>query len=349
MAIAIDGERARIFDQRQEEIANFLASFHDLVQPLTEAELSKIDGLHDLLGFWQEIFNSIPARMACVAFPKDGRVPWMNEALLSDLGVQLAVARRYLEDLSQVHMVTYPITQLRTLLKGTMRRALSTDFGFLDALMRTEVERLIRSLASRVELFESERSIRSLQTRAEAATTKTEAAAAVASTAAGKTGDDVMSSFYTELAESERADARTFRRLTVTMAFAAVGATTAFILGSSLEWTGLHIPAGDYVHLIQRAIFLAGLFGLAGYFARQSHQHRSMANWAGSLAVQLKTFDAYLAAIENPDVRDELRKTFGARVFGDHPAMKGEPSVTPSAAAMDTAVGWAAKLTAGGK
>ncbi|RKO26120.1 hypothetical protein D7Z96_05070 [Pseudarthrobacter phenanthrenivorans] len=68
--------------------------------------------------------------------------------------------------------------------------------------------------------------------------------------------------------------------------------------------------------LIQRAILLAGAFGLAGYLARQAHQHRSMANWAGSMAVQLKTFDTYLAAIDSSETKDELRMAFAARAFG---------------------------------
>jgi hypothetical protein len=178
---------------------------------------------------------------------------------------------------------------------------------------------------------------------------RAEASAAAASTAAGIAGDATMASFYSELATEERISANTFRRITVTMAFTAAGSAALFIMGPALGVGWLDIAADDYVHLFQRAVFIAGVFGLAGYFARQAHQHRSMANWSSSLAVQLKTFDAYLSAIESPEAKDELRKSFGARVFGDHPAMKGEPTVTPSAAAMDTAVGWAAKLTAGGK
>ncbi|MCO4256478.1 hypothetical protein [Pseudarthrobacter cellobiosi] len=177
---------------------------------------------------------------------------------------------------------------------------------------------------------------------------KATASATAAAKAAGITGDATMSSYYESLAETERDSADNFRRLTVTMVFAAAAVTALFIMGPTWGWGWFDIAAGDYVHLLQRAILLAGIFALAGYFARQAHQHRSLANWAGSLAVQLKTFDAFLAPIGNQDVRDDLRKTFGARVFGDHPAMKGEPSVAPTAAAMDTAVGWAAKLTAGG-
>jgi hypothetical protein len=178
---------------------------------------------------------------------------------------------------------------------------------------------------------------------------KAKDSAVAAQEAAGMTSDAALSSYYGELAKEEKDAANTFRRITVTMAFTGAGSTALFVAGPSLGLDWLELAAGDFVHLIQRGVFVAGVFGLAGYFARQAHQHRSMANWASALAVQLKTFDAYLRAVENPDAKDELRKSFAARVFGDHPAMKGEPTVTPSAAAMDTAVGWAAKLMPGGK
>lgn len=165
----------------------------------------------------------------------------------------------------------------------------------------------------------------------------------------GKIGDLQLAKYYSEFAINEGKSADGFRRLTVWMVLAATGTTMAFVLVPSAGLGWLDIAAGDWVRLVQRGVFVGAVFALGGYFARQAHQHRALANWAGSLAVQLRTFDAYLAAIENSDVRDDLRRAFGARVFGDHPAMKGEPTVTPSAAAMDTAVGWAAKLTAGGK
>jgi hypothetical protein len=69
-----------------------------------------------------------------------------------------------------------------------------------------------------------------------------------------------------------------------------------------------------------------------------------MANWAGSLAVQLKTFESYLSPIDDDAVKNELRKSFAARVFGDHPSMKGEPSVAPTAGLGEKAVDLATKV-----
>ncbi|MGO4247564.1 hypothetical protein AB4Y87_10140 [Paenarthrobacter sp. RAF54_2] len=165
----------------------------------------------------------------------------------------------------------------------------------------------------------------------------------------GKIGDLELASYYIEFAEKEAASANNFRKLTVLMVLLATGTTLGFVVAPSTGLNWLDVPAGDYVHLIQRAIFLAAVFALAGYFARQANQHRTLANWAGSLAIQLRTFDAYLAAIENLEVKDRLRETFAARVFGDHPTLKGEPSLTPSATAMDTAAGVVARLSGAGK
>lgn len=165
---------------------------------------------------------------------------------------------------------------------------------------------------------------------------------------AGRAGDDRMSSFYADMAQREKESADKFRVLTVGFAMAAGAAALLFVFLPAGIFQDLGGSSHEVVHAFQKTIFVAGVFGIAGYFARQAHQHRAMTNWADSLSVQLQTFDAYLASIDNAEVKDELRKSFAARAFGDHPAMKGEPTVTPSAAAMDTAVEWAAKLTAGG-
>lgn len=176
-----------------------------------------------------------------------------------------------------------------------------------------------------------------------------QAAASSIQRAAGKSGDEVMSSFYSKLAKSETESADKFRTLTAAFAMAAGTAALIFVLLPSGIFPAFEGSTSDIARLVQKTVFVAGIFGIAGYFARQAHQHRSMANWAESLSVQLQTFDAYLAAIDSPDVKDELRKSFAARAFGDHPAMKGEPTVTQSAAVMDAAVGLVSKLGGGSK
>lgn len=337
--------RSKRFGDTAEIVINLAEDLSELLAPIDEAEGLNVQDLKHVLGCLGDIFDSKAALDSLVLAPVDAK-PWVNMPFLQDVTTHLSLIRKYLEDLTNVGYASIPIAELRKQIKGALRRAKLQDSDYLPERSRQNLESLIERISDNVDLFERSEKLRELEGRTEAAVTRTEAAAEVATKAAGKTGDDAMSSFYATLAKNEGKKADNFRWLTVFLALIGAGVALAFVLGhgSSVPW--LEIPSDDYVHLAQRAILVAGAFGLAGYFARQAHQHRSMANWAGSLAVQLQTFDAYLAAIDSTEVKDELRKSFAARAFGDHPAMKGEPTVTPSAAAMDTAVGWAAKLTA---
>lgn len=166
--------------------------------------------------------------------------------------------------------------------------------------------------------------------------------------ASGAVGDVQMASFYATMAQGETESANRFR-----------GWTVAFVVSGGIAGLGfLFLPpdflfpvtseADRYIRLIQKAIAVAGLFGIGAYMSRQAHQHRTLANWARSLAVQLQTLDAYLAAIANPDIKDELRKTFAIRAFGDHPAMKGDPQPAESST-VDAAIGLLTKIMPGQK
>lgn len=336
----------------------------EVVQPVTAVqndEAPDLDSLRAILDLWLEIFTSSLARKSFVEAPTvedpaGGWLGWPKEETLERLTFHLKTAGAYAQFPTDAKSVDRMIERLSDELATTVDDARQTDLSFLQDDFGQRLKHEVDSVADRLDLLRRRQNIKLLHELARSAAETAEQSAADAGnaadatrTAAGLTSDVKLASFYKDLAYDERRSADRFRWLTVYLALLGAGISLAFVLGhgSSVAW--LDIAPGDYVHLIQRAIVVAGAFGLAGYFARQAHQHRSMANWAGSLAVQLQTFDGYLAAIENPDVRDELRKTFALRVFGEHPPMKGEPTVTPSAAAMDTAVGWAAKLTAGGK
>lgn len=325
---------------------------------IDELNFVALDALRNVIDLWLEIFTSDLARAAYVGAPK-GVEPssWFDSATLLHVGSSMRSVDEFLEHpVDNVDLAITATERLTEELFRVVRRGRTADFSYLDDSLRRRLSYEIESLGDRVELAQLRQGLRQMQNRAAEAVTNAEQSATVAEsaadatkTAAGLTSDVKMSSFYLKLETNERRSANTFRWLTTFLALVAGGAALLFVMGAGAGIGWLDIASGDYVRLIQRAILVAGIFGLAGYFARQAHHHRSMANWAGSIAVQLQTFDAYLAAIDSSDVKDELRKSFAARAFGDHPAMKGEPTVTPSAAAMDTAVGWAAKLTAGGK
>lgn len=300
----------------------------------------------ETLRLWASVLTNTNVQVAYSksgASGADGPATWIEPDLLAYLE---QIARTVLAPLDEAEMTSRG-KHLRSLLRSIFRRSDLLEPAFEGQSSEDWLEFKHGVLLRLDEL--NERVLDRALDRVNVAADESEKGAKAVARAAGKTGDEVMSSFYAKLAKNEGKRADNFRWLTVFLALIAAGVALAFVLGhgSSVPW--LEIASDDYVHLAQRAILVAGAFGLAGYFARQAHQHRSMANWAGSLAVQLQTFDAYVAAITDADVADDLRKSFGARVFGDHPAIKGEPTVTPSAAAMDTAVGWAAKLAAGSK
>jgi hypothetical protein len=186
------------------------------------------------------------------------------------------------------------------------------------------------------------KALQSAVTRARQAAAESEKDAEATARAAGKTGDDAMSSFYAKMAKFESKSADNFRSLTVAFAMGAGAVAGIFVFLP--HWILPEFDVAPHVALIQKAVFIAGIFGLAGYFARQAHQHRAMANWAGSLAVQLQTFDAYVAAVASDEVRDDLRKSFAARAFGDHPAMKGEPKVSANEQAIEKIVEVATRI-----
>jgi len=233
--------------------------------------------------------------------------------------------------------------ELRALLRSLVQRSDLLEPA-LPGQEGTELLQFKYSVLLRLQQLD-ERALQDAVVRANRAAVESEKNQEATARAAGITGDATMSSYYSKLAVAEAKDANNFRRLTVAFALAAGTFALIFVLFPAGFIPDLGSP-NEYVRLIQKTVFIAGVFGLAGYFARQAHQHRSMSNWATSLAVQLQTFDAYIAAIDDSGVKNELRQVFGARVFGDHPAMRGEPAGAPSATAVEAAAGLLAKLTA---
>ncbi len=336
--------RTSKFDGVAARVRGFVGSLEKLLHPIGDDENLDSASLDHVLALLQLIFESSPARKSYVQAPPDARGQlWINDSLLEQIELMLQIVRSNLENLTDVSQANYHIGELRKHLKAAVRRAKFNDFSYLPEVVRQDLHSLISDVSEQLQRFETMRGIAALEGRAEAAVSKTEAAAEVAAKAAGKTGDDAMSSFYAKLAEDEGTNANKFRKLTVAFAIAGGTAAAIFVLLPAGILPQLDVSATDFVRLLQKAIFIAGIFGIAGYFARQAHQHRSMANWAGSLAVQLQTFDAYIAAVESRDVKDELRKAFAARAFGEHPAMKGEPTASLPATMVEKAMDVAAK------
>jgi hypothetical protein len=221
---------------------------------------------------------------------------------------------------------------------------LATARGFGMKGERGEVHRRrLSDAANLIRQYESQANLRRIETYANQALNRTEASASKASEAAGATSESAMAAHYQSLAEDESSAARKFRFWTIVSTIFAGVTAAVFLLGPAFGWEAVAIEKNDWVHLIQRAIVTAAVFGFAAYLARQAHQHRSMANWAGSLAVQLKTFEAFLAPVSSEEVRDQLRVSFAARAFGEHPVIKGDPSVAGTSALTEKAIDLLAK------
>lgn len=302
----------------------------------------------DVIQMWSELLSNTHVQEDYAGIPQNiAMSKWLEGDTLDFVRTIADSMQESLDTGVDPRVWDLHIRQLRATLLAVLEQGRLPDQSLLGAMEWAEMVQHLDYVGTALRSRESQRLTR-LADQAQEAVIRTESAANAASSAAGKTGDDVMSSFYRKLAKSETDSADKFRTLTAGFAMAAGAAALIFVLLPSGIFPAFEGTTSDIARLVQKTVFVAGIFGIAGYFARQAHQHRSMANWAESLSVQLQTFDAYLAAIESIEVKDELRKSFAARAFGDHPAMKGEPTVTPTAAAMDTAVGWAAKLTAGG-
>lgn len=321
----------------------------ELLKQLTESDgqdAATIQATVELVaGFLQQPL----VQKSYLAAPEEnrGRQP-VTDSLLNSIWVN---ARGLVESLreQEVKYLDQTASRLRLMLTEALERNDREEFQYLSAPEQKELNSALAQIGSALDALNGQTSISQDQKRAREAALNAEASAAKASAAAGVTGEVGMFFHYDDLAGKEEKAAEKFRKWTIQAAIVGGAVAAIFLIGPALGLQALHIAAGDYVHLIQRIVVTAAIFGLAAYFARQAHHHRSMANWAASLAVQLQTFEAFLDPIADDQEKHELRKSFAARAFGDHPAMKGEPSVSASAATMDAAVALAAKIAGSGK
>lgn len=88
--------------------------------------------------------------------------------------------------------------------------------------------------------------------------------------------------------------------------------------------TSMHVAqksaiATDWPTLIWHLAVVAGGASIATYFGRQAANHRSLLNWASSIEVQLRTFEAYTSSVEGSEQQNVIRAEFARRVFGPQP------------------------------
>ncbi|MGO4145517.1 hypothetical protein AB4Y77_10565 [Paenarthrobacter sp. YAF11_1] len=251
----------------------------------------------------------------------DPTIHWVTTEVLRRVQFSVQELTKISETVEGLTSASAYLAQLTTELGAVLK----TASGFGKNGQRGAIHsRKLSEAAGVVRSVESQNKLRKIEATAKKALDSTQASATKASAAAGVTGDSAMATHYEAMATRETLSAIRFRLWTILTSMLAGGTALVFLVGPSWGLESLKVETGDYVHLIQRIVVTAAVFGLAAYLARQAHQHRSLANWAGTLAVQLKTFEAFVDPITTDTVKDSIRRSFAERAFGEHPSMKGE-------------------------
>jgi len=156
---------------------------------------------------------------------------------------------------------------------------------------------------------------------ARAAASDATTAAENANTSAGIAADADLSVHFGEYAEGQLKTARNFRVATICVIALAIIAAAVIP----------HLPDEETVDYIYRGAQVLALAGLSGYLGRQAGQHRRIGNWARAMQVQLKSFAAFIAPIENEKTLAAVYDEFSRRVLGAMPE-KAETKNDPSSA-----------------
>lgn len=97
-------------------------------------------------------------------------------------------------------------------------------------------------------------------------------------------------------------------------------AFTLALLGLAVM-VALALPSGaTWQEAFGHVAVVATIGGAAAYSARLASNHRTVADWARSVEVQLSTFQDFLGAIGDTQVKNRLYEDFGRRVLGPPPA-----------------------------
>ncbi len=332
---------------RIHDVAREFGEVADLIRGLQGSDPTDYAELLILVTAWQQLLSELPVFAAYARTPeRHESLHWLTTRNLQQVQI---ICRNVREIVLSGEFIELEdeIDGLQQELRGVIRRSRVLNIegpkGIDD--MR-EVMEPARAALDALQVMRDERQEKEARDVLDSLKEKASEGAVTLDAlkrASGAASDDVMSSFYTTLATAETEKADLFRAWTVVLTVTGGLSALIFLFTPPELFYAVANDADRIIRLIQKAIFVAGIFGIAAYLSRQAHQHRVLGNWAKSLSVQLQTFDAYLAAVESPDVRDELRKSFAGRAFGDHPTAKGDPSST-DASTIDAAVGLVAKL-----
>lgn len=131
-----------------------------------------------------------------------------------------------------------------------------------------------------------------------------------------KTAGSELTKHFDGFAASNALAARLYRGSSIVLTF--------LVLGAAL-WTYVSVQPNEPLEVIWRSSLLVGSIGLAAYLARQGAMHHELGTWAKTIAVQLSTFESYLASVEDEEAIAELRQRFAHRVFMSEPSPTRHP------------------------
>lgn len=195
-----------------------------------------------------------------------------------------------------------------------------------EALKAREDYRAAGLLLREMEQTELSHALRLAVKKANAAVEEAETAAESARAAAGIASGSTLTQRFEALSNEQLRTAKIFRWLTVIGVFLGIFLTywMAFPFG---EFDAIELSAGD---AILRVSLLGAVLGLATYFGRQAGYHRDLGIWAKTIKEQLLTFDGYMEPLHDEQLRDAMRVSFAARVFGPTPEYREDSGVTLS-------------------
>ncbi|NJI60929.1 hypothetical protein HCX50_15980 [Microbacterium oxydans] len=137
--------------------------------------------------------------------------------------------------------------------------------------------------------------------------------------AAGIVGNASLSRHFAAYADDEVGSANRFRvaalvGFSIALAFALLfgNGKEGWLLTFQSDWTALAFKAAGAV----------GIGGISAYLARQAGQHRRMANWAQSMAVQLQSFPAFIEPLGYEE-QAEMYRMLARRVLTAPPERPG--------------------------
>ncbi|MEV7801104.1 hypothetical protein AB0O14_18635 [Microbacterium foliorum] len=268
-----------------------------------------------------------------------------NESLAEatrDIALSLLGLFKEVEDynveLGEPEYFSMPLSTLGESALDQLRRSVSSDSG-ADVLncVRNSADRIVallngmgaelsaferdradmmtsraRALSGQAAILQDQATLRSAAVKLNA---ELQESATKAKDAAGIVGTSSLATYFGRYANRENRLANWFRFFALAgfvaaLAFALIfgnGANSVFVTFED-EWTALAFKVAGAL----------GIGGIAAYLARQSGQHRRMANWARSTEVQLQSFPALIEPL-GYDQQADMYSLLARRVLAAPP------------------------------